>query len=70
MKKSSYQERMRTFVNASFLYGAASGIALYFDKKDITDWIFWSTLFLCYQMAIGFDAIYDSLSEDIHRRSR
>jgi hypothetical protein len=59
-----YQKRMSRFIWLGNAYIIAGCLALYFLNVGHIAWlILGSTLFLHFSLAIGLDAVYDSLRE-------
>jgi len=59
-----YQQRMASFVRAAKIYGAVSPLFLWWKDVSAIGWLIYvSTLVFLFCLAVGFDAVYDSLVE-------
>lgn len=61
---TQYQRRMTKFVWTMNIYGVVCPIALWKTEASAISWLVYiSTLTIMYGIAVGCDAVYDSLSE-------
>jgi hypothetical protein len=57
-----YQQWMKRFSRAGAVYATACPIVLWWTNAPIVGWVVYaSTCFLHYCLAVGFDAVHDSL---------
>lgn len=65
---TQYQRRMKQFIWTYTIYGVVCPITLIWIGASAASWVvFASTLTLLHGIAIGCDAVYDSLSERLPR---
>lgn len=65
---TNYQKRMTRFVWAIRIYAVSGGLGIAINTGWLTSihvFVWWSTVTLLYCLAVGFDAVYDSLAEQL-----
>lgn len=65
---SNYQRRMKRFIAVVVVYVCASAIGVAHFDLQVGWLIVFSTCAILYSLAVGFDAVYDSLQELLSRR--
>lgn len=66
-----YQKRMTPFISSGTVYLVACPIALGYYSVSNVGWVIYaSTVFLYLMLALGLDAVYDSLIENMKKPSR